>query len=258
MDRETGLHALLERFEPERAGEPRDELQEQLDALVETWRCEIARLGLSARIRPTADPEQFDVRLHMPEESRRSLPSGLVALCWPISVGTSSGAVLQLDQATAAHFHSLSYEGLTSFFAFEVTARAGDKVSQARFVLNLPLEGAPADRRQRLLRALLQSRAQVLRFLLLLLSDSGAELEGMLRATRAMAEEPNGNGDRRVAGLPLFEAMVRALDREPARLEHIARLVDDLRATPETRQLLPDDFDAIWEPIRAVYHRGSK
>jgi hypothetical protein len=255
MDRETGLHALLERFDPERAGELRDEVQERLDALVEHWQREIARFGLRARVRPTADPEQFDIRIRLPDESRPTLPSNLAAMCWPITRGVGSAAVLRLDQATAAHFRDLSYEGLTSFYAFELTAREGDKNGRACFVLNLPLEGAPADRQQRLLRALLQSRSQVLRFLLLLLSDSGAELDGVLQATRALAERTSGDGDGWMVGLPLFEAMVRALDRDPARLEHIARLVDDLRAIPETRQLLPDDFDAIWAPIRAAYQR---
>jgi hypothetical protein len=46
--------------------------------------------------------------------------------------------------------------------------------------------------------------------------------------------------------------MVRALDHDPTRLDQIAAVIDDLRATPEGRDLLPIEFDAIWGPIWAM------
>lgn len=250
-DRETGLLALLERFDPDQAGVPYDDAQDRLDALVEEWQRRIARLGLVAQVHPTHHADQFDVQVKRSEALSHSVPAMLSVLCWPITRGMGSAAPMHLDQDVVATFPAVSYEGLTSFYAVELTADAGDKHSSTRFVLNLPLENAPADRQQRLLRALLRSRADVLRFLLLLLSDSGTELEGMIRATRAWSE-PNGAGEQAFSGLPLFEAMVRALDRDPSRVDHIARLIDDLRSSPDTRQLLPDAFDVIWEPIRAV------
>jgi hypothetical protein len=251
-ERETGLLTLLQRFDPDKAGIPCDDAQERLDALVETWQRTIARLGLRACVYSTTSPEQFEVHLQSSQSVPGQIPPSLSILCWPVTLGTGSAAAVRLDDTTVAQFHQLSYEALSTFFAFEISARDRDRQGVTRFVLNLPLEGAPPDRRQRLLRSMLQNRAQVLRFLLLLLSDSGAELDGVLRATRALAEFGVTGSASQLFGLPLFEAMVRALDRDPARLEHIARLVDDLRSSPETSQLLPDDFDAIWEPIRAA------
>lgn len=254
VNRPTGLRALLEPFDPAGAGQACDELQANLDALVETWQRAIARLGATAYVEPGSSPEQFTVRLVVPAAALLTLPETVTVTCWPTTRGAGSAALFHPDQPAAAIFNDLSYEGLTSFVAFAITAREGDTYGEARFVLNLPLVGAPADRQQRLLRALLQNRSQVLRFLLLLLSDNGAELEGVLRATRALGEGEGLNGDvsSQFFGLPLFEAMVRALDRDPARLDHIARLVDDLRSSPETSKLLPDDFDAIWAPVRAT------
>ena len=46
--------------------------------------------------------------------------------------------------------------------------------------------------------------------------------------------------------------MVRALARDPRQLDDIDRLVRDLGRTAEGRALLPDDWDTIWEPIRAA------
>ena len=45
------------------------------------------------------------------------------------------------------------------------------------------------------------------------------------------------------------------LDRDPERLEQVAQLILDLRQTDDGKALLPDDLDAIWEPIWAVRSR---
>jgi len=52
--------------------------------------------------------------------------------------------------------------------------------------------------------------------------------------------------------VPLLEAMVRTLDREPSRLDAIHQVVQDLLATDEGRRLLPDGFLAAWEPLWAA------
>jgi hypothetical protein len=46
--------------------------------------------------------------------------------------------------------------------------------------------------------------------------------------------------------------MVRTLARDPGRLDHVARLVADLRARPEGRELLPDGFEQVWDSIWAA------
>jgi hypothetical protein len=251
-ERQVGLQTLLQPFDPDQAGVPTDSAQEQLDALVETWQRTFARLQLVAQVTPGQSPEQFTVLLILSQPFTQSLPPSLTIRCWPVTLGAGSAAAVRLDGPTVARFEQLSYESLSAFFAFEIAARDGQKTGLARFVLNLPLLNAPSDRRQRLLRSMLQNRAELLRFLLMLLADGGSELDKLLRATRALGETADGEAAGSPFGLPLFEAMVRALDRDPARLEQIARLIDDLRAAPESAQLIPDDFDAIWEPIRAA------
>ena len=50
----------------------------------------------------------------------------------------------------------------------------------------------------------------------------------------------------------MFETMLKALDRDPKKLDQVHRFVNDLKGTEEGRQLLPDDFDAVWEPLWAA------
>ena len=42
---------------------------------------------------------------------------------------------------------------------------------------------------------------------------------------------------------------MRTLARDPARLDHVAKLLDDLRERDRTRELVPEDLDALWTPI---------
>ena len=49
--------------------------------------------------------------------------------------------------------------------------------------------------------------------------------------------------------VPLFECMVRALNRDPQRIDDLNNLIQDLRGNPETQNLLPEGLDEIWKPI---------
>jgi hypothetical protein len=146
-------------------------------------------------------------------------------------------------------FQPVSLLGLTSFFAFELTS--ADQRLTRQFVLNIPLENAPDHRHERILRDLLSDRDRVLRFLLLLLMDHGARDFGVWFG------DP-GNGDGKSSFVhsmfqtALFESLVRALDRDPERIDQVAQVIEDLRKTPEAQGLLPANLAAIWQPIWQV------
>ena len=50
-------------------------------------------------------------------------------------------------------------------------------------------------------------------------------------------------------GMPLFESLVRALDRDPARLDRVDRLMKELHKSESGRKLLPDGFEELWASI---------
>ena len=115
--------------------------------------------------------------------------------------------------------------------------------------MNLPLSGAPGDRENRLLLALLNNRQRLLRYLLLLLAEADLDPCQVLGQCEGTGDRGNGETRDTSFGLPLLEPLMRALDRDPHRLVHIARLVDDLQATEDGRKIVPAEFMAIWEPI---------
>ena len=180
--------------------------------------------------------------------------AGLHVRCWPVTLPIGQAVALELRKGGCASFGELSFQALTCFFAFEVTASAGGRSASTTFVLNLPVDGLPSDRNERLLQSLLQNRREVVRFMLLLLSGQEPDTpEALVQLQRLVS---GGTGRQaRESEVPLFETLVRTLSRDPGKLKSLARLVEDLKKTPEGAELLPEGFDEIWESIWSVGKR---
>lgn len=175
------------------------------------------------------------------------LPKEASVTLRPITLNKSRAVRLASSSDVLAEFRYLWDREISAFFAFNVNIKSGGKSLSEGFVLKLPLIGAPTDRNERLLRALLKDKSQVLRLMLLLLSlDEGSEPGILIRP------ETGQEGSRSWASpgmVPLFESMVRALASDQHRLDELNNLIQDLRGHQETRDLLPDGLDEIWDPI---------
>jgi hypothetical protein len=243
----TGLSDLLEPFSPPGAPVLTDLVRQRLDRLVTEARRGLAGAGLTARI-DTADDIEFRLGLDWDTGRAPRLPGTVAVRCWPITLHESTAQSLVMGSDVPISFGRLSFEAITSFLAFEVIATVDQQHAATRFVLNLPLVGAPTDRRERILRSLLKDRGQVLRLLLLLLADDGVESRDVLLWSRGLTSASDTYGTEE-SGLPLFEPLVRALVDAPDKLDRVARLVADLRKTADGQRLLPDGFDEVWQPI---------
>ncbi len=260
---QVGINALLEG----RQGEP------GLRALLASWslseepptedaismaleeRLRMAR-GLLGRARWVAEiqegPEGFSTRLR--SEGPVSVPEDIAVGVWPISLPRETYARdLEIqDGRASADFAARSFEALTGFFAFSLTATVESKTAEAVFVITATLRNAPANRAARILQSMLDEPAKVLRFLRMLLATDPLELLDGLASFEGTEPEPGTKGASAGVEVPLLEAMLKALDREPSRLDAIHQVVQDLLATDEGRRLLPDRFLSAWEPIWAA------
>lgn len=179
-----------------------------------------------------------------------SVANDIQVLCAPITQANARVAVAPHPSSLS---FSLSLEALTSFFGFALSLERDKKTYKIEFALNVPLSGLPSDRMRQLLFKILENRAQVLRLLMLMLADD-QEMEELLTP-----QENDQLGDGgvlwRVGQDGLFEALVRALDRHPEKLERVTRLINDLSQTEQGRQLLPVGLEKIWTPIQELAMR---
>lgn len=169
---------------------------------------------------------------------------------------------VDLGATPAAAFAPVGLSSVTPFFALRLTVR-GDGGDQQHLdaAVRLPLEGAPEGRAEAVTAELLSDTERLLRFILLLLADDGdsdrmlAELEDLLTERSVGGGSGNDSGP---GGLPLLEPMLRALHRDPDRLDEIDRLLTDMRtAGASTEHLLPPELSELWATISEVRESRS-
>ncbi len=239
------LRDLLEPWEPaEPDDDPERELRERLKRKLEEARFVLGAAQLTLHATPASDGDGYDLELRgrMPK-----LPRGIKVRCWPASRPGHQAAEPR-GSGTLAAFRSLSLVELTAFLTVELVAGEKGVEERIRLARHLPLEGAPEDREERLLREILKDKETVLRLLWLLLSSDELAADDLaLGGGGAGFDLRTGFG-----GMPVLEALMRSLARDPKALDGVQRLIDDLGRTEEGHALLPDGLEDIWSPIRAA------
>lgn len=247
---ETGFADLLQPYAIRASPAHIDADAERLDELLHNAKRALMEAGPTVEVTPAGTPDLFDLTLVWRKDLK--LPAGSVeSRAWPVT--QNKGMAQPLGKSVT--FGGLSYIGLTPLVAFFVAARTGKAKGDVTFVVNLPINGAPHDRQDRVLRSLIDNRDQLLRYILFLLA-SGDESSATDRDLRKLLRSP---GDAKAkAGTPfLLETMLRALHREPAQLERVASLLDSLGKVPGSSELLSDDFQSLWTPIWQAARRTA-
>ena len=242
---------LLTDANPIVATRPIDPDEEDLRHRVELTRALLSEAQLRAVAQSTGqDRWSIELSGELPEQ----LPDGVTVWCWPLPASGRRQRLNTTDCRVSLIFPELSFEALSAFLVCRVEARLLGHNADCQFVLKVSLEGAPSDRADRILRALVKDRAALMRFLFLLLSEAG---EGLVVEPKGPTEGAPEGWEWSQAGQPgLFELLVRALEQRPTRLDEIARLVADLTRDTTGEPVLPPGFMDIWEPVWAARTEG--
>ena len=255
------LRSLLQEYRAPASLTAVDETQRALERRADRLTRILGAARLRATVRHTDEEKRWDITL---SGKLPGIPAGAEVKVWPATLSAEEaleiagpadpggGPVGPPDLADAIGiFKGLSFAALTAFFAFEVALREGRHEVRKRFAVTTELVGAPEDRKARLLRSLLKDRRRVLQLLFLILIGEGADVSAFVEVARG------GDTDRgRFFGDwdpgTLLEALLRSLSQNPKRIDDAARLIADLRKTPEGQDLLPEGLKEIWEPVWAA------
>lgn len=243
---QPSLRSILEEYVPANAAPRELTVAEELDRELDAFRRWLGSHRFIAEVK-TVESDLFKVTLRGSNprgRSRSATPSNVA--CRPMT--TKGSAPMLVDsEGLMVTFPGLSFEALTSFFVFTVTANRDRETREIQFVVNADLVGAPEDRRQRILASLLKNREELLRFLLMLLSGMGESGQ--------LAQAALGGGKWAWVwseSQALFEPMVRALARDPTKIDEIGSIIEELAKTADGRKVLPEGWEDVWEPIRTA------
>lgn len=174
-----------------------------------------------------------------------------IAACrvWLVSLRSETAVdAAGLGRAEPVTLTTAPLAAVTGLVAFELHAAAADQ--RIRFVLNLPIDGLPAERDAALVRAIVLNRDGFLRYLLMLLGGDDALMApdgGAGGDVVVWRGGWGGNGDQ----MPLLEQLTRAWARgRVGELQSIDRLVCDLEKTEAGKEVLPPEFLNVWATFR--------
>ena len=241
----TELRNLLLPYVPAETTED-DVWQQKFDLESLRTRLLVAQAGIKAHATVTAEHNVFEVVL---TATTPELPKDLALSCWPITCSEElfeQPATLGTGGPVAT-FRQLSVEALTPFFAFCARISVGGKTGAIRFVIKAPLTGAPPDRKDHLLQYVIRNQRELMAYLMMLLAgpEEGGISANLLQ--RFAKGESGALGSWFDA--PLFESLIRCLDRSPQQLDEVWSLLEDLRNTEEGQALVPEGLSEIWAPI---------
>ncbi len=193
--------------------------------------------------------------------SLRGLPSvtrlndetldGVSATVRPVTLGRGSATAPTLDATGLRAAFDVSEPGVTPYFAITLAIEE----AEISFLAAADLIDPPPGRAERVLSSLLANRADLIRFLLLLLGNVGDALAAF--DGKAQQGATQGNWLAGLASEALLEPLVRAYARDPDRLRDIERVMAELRRSPEGESILPERWSEIWDPIAAALAGGS-
>ena len=137
---------------------------------------------------------------------------------------------------------------ISKFIAFKLIGKSNGLKREINFVLNVPMEGLPVDRDNSILKSIISDTGSFLQYILFLLADEEQPTPIHDILPRAI------NGGGACAGnqfnpIPLTEELVRALSREPEKIDQIFHLVEELKKDEDGKGILPQGFETIWDPI---------
>ncbi len=148
-----------------------------------------------------------------------------------------------------------SLAAVTGLVAFELACEPAPE--RCCFVLNLPVDGLPEERRAAVVRTIVANREGFLKYLLFLLAD--AQEDGLPNELlMAVSGEGESSGYRIRDALPLLEEMTRALSRDPSRLRSIKTLIDDLNGAGDGEGIVPPEFLELWRVYEEVLQEAGQ
>jgi hypothetical protein len=140
---------------------------------------------------------------------------------------------------------------LTTFLVFHLRVAENGQSADLTFVLSVPLCGLPIGREASILSDILQDKKRLLVFISLLLQDATAE-GFMFDDDLGMGKNARPSRPLEDTEIPLLETMVRALHRNPGRIDAVQDVLELLQKDPKACSLIPDEFLHIWQPILAA------
>jgi hypothetical protein len=228
--------------------EPTDPALAAMVERLEAARRVIGAVRWVATVTASTAADRFRIALGAETELDEMALHGVRVRTWPVTLkevhalSSRNGAFPPIDDLTIG--------AVSAFWVMELAIQERGAPPPQRFVVRATLRGEPARRVEAVTQSLITDRSALMRYLQLLLTDEDADvILGDMRRRERVDSPLADESDPSFAPWALLEPLLRTLERDPARLEEIERILRDLEATEEGRAKLPPELGAIWPAV---------
>ena len=132
---------------------------------------------------------------------------------------------------------------VTPFLQLNASGKHGSLVIERSTVICSRLEGGPADRFSEIFARQIDTPEKFLRLLALLMGFGSGSVIGVNSGTGGWVEGWSSD-----AGTGALELLARALSQNPESIDHLATIIDHVRASARGMAILPPGWDDVWMP----------
>lgn len=255
----TNFYDLLIEYIPTEAPVPEEEkIKKDLERQLEKIRRQLSNANLRAVVLSKKRKNLYDLKILFSGKTKFPEDIEIEGKCWPISLKMGLAQKLSIPKLEPhLLFHDLTVDKITSLTGFEFIARHKSIKQSVRFVLNLPIQGIPHRRYEKIVQTIVSNRENFLRYLLLLLRE-GEFTDFYQELGKRSGESFKGEKTFfSFKDIPLFEELVRAYSRDPEKIMRISKLVEDVKKMEGGEKILPDGFIELWEAFQKAKRLGG-
>jgi len=226
----------------------KEKIKKELEKHLEKIRRQFSSANLRAVVLPRNNKNFYDLKISFPLKLKLPENLEIEGKCWPISLKMGLAQKLSIPKLSSSLvFHNITTEKITSFIGFEFSAKFKEIKLYTRFVLNLPIQGIPQHRNQKILQTIVSNRENFLRYLLLLLREG--EFAYLFHDLWKRNEKYKRDRKQIFSfeDMPIFEELVRAYSRDPEKINRISKLIEKVRKMESGEKILPEGFLEFWQ-----------
>lgn len=234
--------------------EEKENLEKELEKKLEEYKANLLKIGLGVKIRPESK-ELYKIIVCPNITNSKYSSKEIKGICYPITLKKQTNKIeIPLLWKDKIVFHKIPLLSLTSLMAFELNIKDKDKkISQKmEFVLNLPIEGMPERRNDKIIRAILRDSNGFIQYLRILLTEN----QNIFRFNHNFPNNYKGSyvNQQNQIPMPLAEELIKALSRNPDKIKNVNDLIKELSKNKDIKEdIIPEEFKEMWKNIWRVY-----
>lgn len=230
----------------------KENLEKELEKKLEEYKENLLKIGLRMKIKPESE-ELYKIIICPNITNSKYSSEEIKGICYPITLQKQTNKIdITLLWKNKIIFHKVPLLSLTSLVAFELNIKENGISQKMAFVLNLPVEGMPERRNDKIIRAILKDSNGFIQYLRILLTEN----QNIFMFNHNFGNnylEGHGHQKNKMP-MPLVEELIKALSRDPDKIKNIHDLIKELSKNKEIKEdIIPEEFKEIWENIWRVY-----